>query len=298
MMLSLPLLAVLGASLALSGFDLARKLLSRRLAALPMVGLLATASVPLFAGLVAVGGFPDVRSGYLLPAVCSVVLNLGAHLAFLEAVRLSPLSLTVPLLSLTPVFTAVAGFLILGERPTSAGITGIVLVVAGAFWLHRPSIRAQTPPRDRDLLPLLKTLLREPGAWLMNGAALLWSLSLPLDKMAVTRSSPAFHGLVLTAGIAFGAFGLLALRGQLRELQKVRDARGMFVLALLTSTLALGLQLVAVQWVLVSLLETAKRGVGNVAAVVLGRSVFREPLSFAKIGAALLMSVGVALILL
>lgn len=298
MMLSLPLLAVLGASLALSGFDLTRKLLSRHLSALPMVGLLAAASVPVFAVLVAVGGAPGIRSGYLLPASGSVALHLVAHLAFLRAVRLSPLSLTVPLLSLTPVFTAIAGFLILGERPTAAGLAGIGLVVAGAFWLHRPSLRTRTSRRSRESLDLLATLWRDPGAWLMTAAALMWSLSLPLDKLAVTRSDPAFHGLVLTAGISLGALGLLVFRGQLHELKRVRHARGMFVLTLLASTLALGLQLVAIQWVLVSLVETAKRGIGNVAAVVLGRSVFQEPLTSAKIAAALLMSVGVALILM
>lgn len=301
-MISLPLLAVLGASLALSGFDLTRKLLSRHLSALPMVVLLGAGSIPLFAGLVAIQGFTGVQSGYLLPALGSVVLHLAAHLAFLEAVRLSPLSVTVPLLSLTPVFTALAGHLILGEQPTAVGRVGIVLVVVGAFWLHRPNLETspspRSHPRNRRRFDVFGTLLHEPGAWLMTGAALLWSISLPLDKLAVASSDPAFHGLVLTSGITLGALVLLAFRGQLHELRRVRQAWGMFLLALLTSTLALGLQLVAIQWVLVSLVETAKRGLGNVAAVVVGRSVFREPLTLAKIGAAVLMSVGVALLLL
>lgn len=283
----LPLLAVAGASLALSGFDLSRKLLGRHLGPLPMVALLAAASVPIFAVLAVLAGQLEIRPGYLLPAAASVVLNLTAHLAFLEAVRRSPLSLTIPLLSLTPMFTALAGLFLLGERPSAIGIAGIGLVVLGAFWLHRP---AETPDARR--------WLREPGAWLMTAAALLWAVSLPLDKMAVARSGPALHGLVLTTGISVGALLLLTLRGRLRDLAGVRNGWGVFALALITSTLALGLQLVAIQWVLVSLVETAKRGVGNVAAVLLGRSVFREPLSLAKVGAAVLMSVGVALILL
>lgn len=301
MTFSLPLLAVLGASLALSGFDLARKLLSHHLGALPMVTLLAGASVPLFGGLVIAQGIPEIRAGYLLPALGTMVLHLAAHLAFLEAVRLSPLSLTVPLLSLTPVFTAIAGLLILGERPTPIGLVGIALVVAGAFSLHRPAPSTEPRPWSRRPLDIYGWLVREPGAWLMTAAALLWSFSLPLDKMAVAASDPVFHGLVLTSGITLGALSLLAFRRQLHELRTVRtvrQARTLFVLALLSSTLALGLQLVAIQWVFVSLVETAKRGVGNVAAVLVGRSVFREPLTLAKIGAALLMSVGVALLLM
>lgn len=284
-----PLIAIIGASLALAGFDLSRKLLGRHLGPLPMVALLAAASVPLFAIPAILGDPVEIHPAYAYPALGSVLLNLGAHLAFLASVRLSPLSLTIPLLSLTPVFTAVAGLLLLGERPTTAGMGGIALVVLGTLWLHRPSKR-----------PEAKRWIREPGVWLMTGAALLWAVSLPLDKMAVARSGPAFHGLVLTAGIATGALLLLAVRGELRELTEVRGAWGVFALALITSTLALGLQLVALQWqwVHVSLVETAKRGVGNLAAVLLGRSVFREPLSVAKVGAAVLMSVGVALLLL
>lgn len=289
----LPFLAVAGASLALSGFDLSRKLLGRHLAPLPMVVLLAAASIPLFALLTWLTGDPEISPGYAAPAVCSIALNLGAHVAFLEAVRRSPLSLTVPLLSLTPVFTAVAGLLLLGERPTPAGIGGILLVVVGAFWLHRVD-RSDPDTGSAGL----RGALREPGVWLMTTAALLWSVSLPLDKMAVGLSSPAFHGLVLTSGISVGALAILAQRRRLHELAEVRGCRGIFLVALTASTLALGLQLVAIQWVLVSLVETAKRGVGNLAAVLLGRSFFREPLTLAKVGAALLMSVGVALLLL
>jgi len=289
----LPFLAVAGASLALSGFDLSRKLLGRHLAPLPMVALLATASIPLFGLLTWLAGDSRLSPGYAAPALGSIALNLGAHVAFLEAVRRSPLSLTVPLLSLTPVFTAFAGLLLLGERPTPAGIAGIVLVVVGALWLHRVDRPDPAPGLAR-----FRFSLRKPGVWLMTTAALLWSVSLPLDKMAVGLSSPALHGLVLTSGISVGALAFLAQRRRLGELKEVRGCPGIFLVALCASTVALGLQLVAIQWVLVSLVETAKRGVGNLAAVVLGRSVFREPLTLAKVGAALLMSVGVALLLL
>lgn len=284
-----PLMAIAGASLALAGFDLSRKLLGRHLAPLPMVALLAAASVPLFAVPTLLGSSVEIHAAYIVPALGSVLLNLGAHLAFLGAVRLSSLSLTIPLLSLTPVFTAVAGLVLLGEWPTNAGLGGIVLVVLGTWWLHRPPETSES-----------RRLIREPGAWLMIGAALLWAVSLPLDKLAVAHSNPAFHGLVLTAGISVGALLLLAARGELHELTGVHGAWGIFALALITSTLALGLQLVALQWqwVQVSLVETAKRGVGNLAAVLLGRSIFREPLSLAKVGAAVLMTVGVALLLL
>src|SRR5580658_5410692 len=110
-----PLLLVLAASLAGSGFDLTRKLLGRQLAPLPMVVLLAAGSVPLFGlALLGQGGGLPHGTGYFAPALGSVLLNLAANLAFLESVRRAPLSTTVPLLSLSPAFTAILGVPLLG----------------------------------------------------------------------------------------------------------------------------------------------------------------------------------------
>lgn len=283
-----PLLLLLSLGLASSGFDLFRKLLVRHLAPVPMVVLLALASVPLFGILLALQGGVTVSPGYWLPAAGSVVLNLAANLTFLQAVRISPLSLTVPLLSLTPAFTALLGFRVLGERPASSAVLGIVLVVAGAFWLNLSGSDATRP--------FWRTVASQPGAWLMAGAALLMSCAIPLDKLAVGYANPPFHGLVLCAGIALGSLGVLAAQRRLGELAGIRQGWGPFLLALVSSTLALGLQLVALKLVLISVVETVKRGVGNLMAIVLGRAVFGEAVTLSKLAAAALMAGGVALI--
>lgn len=287
----LPFLLVVAASVSSSGFDLFRKMLVRHLAPVPMVVLLALASVPLFGAAVLFGDPVTVQTAYWLPALGSVVLNVVANLTFLEAVRISPLSVTVPLLSLTPVFTALLGLAVLGERPAPLDLVGIVLVVAGAFWLNLGMVeKGQASAR---------AFVSQPGAWLMAGTALLLSLTIPLDKLAVGRASPPFHGLVLTAGIALGSLIVLAVQNRWSELAGLRSGWRPFILALIASTLALGFQLVALKaGVLVSLLETLKRGIGNLLAVVLGRAAFGEAVTAGKLAAALLMAAGVALILL
>lgn len=287
----LPFLLVVAASVASSGFDLFRKVLVRHLAPVPMVFLLATASVPLFGAAVLFGEPAPVLPAYWLPALGSVVLNVVANLTFLEAVRISPLSVTVPLLSLTPVFTALLGFAMLGERPAPLDLVGIALVVIGAFWLNLGTTEGAEKVGARSFLS-------QPGAWLMAGTALLLSLTIPLDKLAVGHASPPFHGLILTAGIALGSLAVLAFQKRWGELAGLRQGWAPFVLALISSTLALGFQLVALKYVLVSLIETLKRGIGNLLAVILGRAVFGEAVTPGKLGAALLMAAGVALILL
>ena len=286
-----PLLILLAASVSSSGFDIFRKLLVRHLAPVPMVVLLASASVPLFGAMVALQGGAAVAPSYFLPALGSVLLNIVANLTFLQAVKISPLSVTVPLMSLTPVFTALLGLLLLDERPPAIAVLGISLVVIGALWLNLPS-------RSESGGSLWRLLLSQPGAWLMAATALLMSCTIPLDKLAVAHATPPFHGLFLTSGIALGSLAVLVFQGRLSELAGIRQGWGPFLLALVASTLALGLQLVALKFLLVSVIETVKRGIGNLLAVILGRAIFAEAFTLRKLGSALLMAAGVALILL
>lgn len=289
----LPLLGLFGASLAAAGFDLSRKLLVKHLSPLSLVVLLAGGSVPLFGVLVALSGWPLLRSGYPPPALASVALNLTAHLCFLRAIAMAPLSTTVPLLSLTPVFASLLGWLLLGETIHAAGLLGIVCVVAGTLWLQS---RELFPAGAAGSAPLAGRI--RPAAGFMAVTAFCFSLAIPLDKLAVSRASAPFHGLVLTAGIGLGSLLLLAAQGRWRETLAVRQCRGPFGWALATSTMALGLQLVALQFLPVGVVETVKRGVGNLAALVLGRTILGETWSLHCLAAALLMASGVALILL
>ena len=278
------LLLVVGSSLAWSAHDVSRKLLVGKMRPVPLAFLLTAAAAPLVAAWTAVDGVPAVQPGYLLPALSSVLLNIAANLMFFAALRSSALSVAIPLLSLTPVFTALLGIPMLGEVPTPLQGLGIVLVVAGAFALNLPQER-----------PYWRW---ERGAALMTAVALLWSLTVPLDKMAMARASAPLHATVLCGGVAAGVLAVLIWQRRLGELAELRRVRGVFALALVTSILALGLQLLAMQQVWVGLVETLKRGLGNVSAVIFGRAVFGEPVTLRKLLAVGLMAAGVALILI
>ena len=55
---------------------------------------------------------------------------------FLEALRRSPISRTVPFLALGVAFAALAGYLVLGEVLAARQWAGIILVVIGALSLN------------------------------------------------------------------------------------------------------------------------------------------------------------------
>ena len=111
---------------------------------MPLAFLLTVAAAPLFAIWTAVDGMPAIQPGTRCPPSASVLLNIAANLMFFVALRTSALSVTIPLLSLTPVFTALLGIPMLGEVPTPLQWLGIVLVVAGAFALNLPAGEART----------------------------------------------------------------------------------------------------------------------------------------------------------
>ena len=307
--MTIPLTAlalVVASSLGWSGFDLLRKLLLREVAPVALLFLLTAGTVPLFAVWLAVDGVPAPGTGYLAPALGSVLLNVVANLLFLTGMRQAPISITIPLLSLTPVFTTLSAIPLLGERPSAIGMAGILLVIAGAIWLNWPRRRADpTDPSDptdpTDLAPgapapgEIRSSLK--GALMVTGTALLWSLTPPLDKLAVERASAPFHALVLTAGVALAVLCVLALRGASSEIGAVRRVPGLLALALLVSAAALGLQLLALPLIFVGTIETLKRGIGNCMALVYGRLLFREAVTLSKVLAVGLMAAGVGLIL-
>ena len=178
----------------------------------------------------------------------------------------------MPLLSFTPVFTTVLAVPLLGEVPGPLQVVGIGLVVVGAFALHvTPAAlsrggagagRAGGGPRP---IEVWRAFRRERGAVMMAAVALMWSISPPLDKLAIGASSSAFHGMVLSGGVALGLGVLLAARGRLHEVAAARRRPKLVLGALAASAIALGLQLVAIRLVFVSLVETVKRGLGNAA---------------------------------
>lgn len=290
-------LVLVACALAWSSFDLLRKILVRWVDPLPLVFTLTALQAPLFglwhlsAAGGAVTGAPT--AGYAVPAVLSVSLNVVANLLFVVAIKVSPLSLTIPVLSLTPVFTTLLAIPVLGEVPAPSDVAGIVLVVVGALALH------VVPGSGAHPMTLARAFLRERGSVMMAGVALLWSVTPALDKLAIERSGPAFHGLVLSVGVAAGLGMILVRRrglGAAGEALRLRP--GLLAVALLASAGALALQLLAIRVAFVSLVETVKRGLGNAAAAAAGTWILGERVGRWQWGAVAVMGAGVALILL
>lgn len=237
-------------------------------------------------------GYPELEWMYFLPTAGSVVLNLAANFLFFRAVQISPLSLTIPYLAFTPVFTAIMALVFLGQLPTSYGWVGIVTVCVGAFFMN---------PGDADdgALAPIKALWTERGSFYMLLVALLWSITPILDKTASEMTNPLWHTMFLAGcvGVVFAGFRIVqdgALRPLWREFKAIPT---WLVVGGAFATAAMVLQLTSYAFIDVAYVETIKRAVGVTASIAAGYFLFGERDMWRRLLGAVVMSVGVALIL-
>jgi drug/metabolite transporter (DMT)-like permease len=138
-----------------------------------------------------------------------VPLELLSMLLYMEAIRTSDLSQTLPYLAFTPVFSVLTAWLLLGERVTSQGFIGVTLVSAGAYALNLHRVFG---PQRYALLAPLKEALRCTGARLMLAVAALYSVTSVLGKGALAYAPPLFFGpfYFVLLGIVAASVALLA----------------------------------------------------------------------------------------
>ncbi len=168
-------------------------------------------SLPPFLALLAVRGVPDLPAPFWLATLAAVPVNMAGHLCTAWAVRLSPVSRTVPYLCFSPVFVVVHEYLLLGVAPRPAGVAGVLLVVAGSWVLNagraEPHAHVASGLAARILRPF-RTLVVERGARVMLGVALLWGLGSVLNRQMVLYAPPAVAG-----GVFFAIYGPAMLAG-------------------------------------------------------------------------------------
>lgn len=276
---------VVASSLCWAALDALRKRLAAALPPAVAAALLAAGQAPLFALWATLAGDWRLEPGYAVPGAATVVLNAAAIFLFFAALRVSPLSVTIPMLSLTPAFASLLSLLILGEHPQPRQWAGIALVVAGAL-----AVNVRTAGG--------LALGRERGSLYMTGVALLWSLTAVLDKWALGFASVPTHAAVQSAAVGACLVLPVLRRPAPGAVAGVRAVRGTLVLALVVAGLALGLQLVALRLTLVGVVEAVKRAVGRLAAVIVGRVAFGEPVTPGKLGGIAAMGIGIALLTL
>ena len=110
---------------------------------------------------------------------------------YMQAIRTSPLSLTLPYLAFTPAFNTLTGYVVLGETVTWIGLSGIMLIVLGAWLLNMEAAQNDT---GLNILAPFRAITQERGSRLMLIVAAIYSLTSVTSKGALLHANPAFFG--------------------------------------------------------------------------------------------------------
>jgi len=128
---------------------------------------------------------PRLTPEFYACALSALPLEALALVLYTKALKLSPLNLTLPLLSFTALLLLVVPFVMLGERISPQGAAGILLIAAGSYLLN-------LRPGTGGLLAPFRALFRERGSLCMLGVAVIYSVTSTLGKRAIEASSPLF----------------------------------------------------------------------------------------------------------
>ena len=240
------------------------------------------------------GNFPPLPPAAFWGWVgAALPLEVLAMVLYVLAIRDSPLSLTLPYLAFTPVFSTLNGWLLLGETVSLRGLAGILLVVAGAYALQLEHVRLARP---RTWLAPLAAIGRQRGSRYMLGVAFIYGVTSVFGKGALTYMPASALGPFYF--VLLGAFSLLVFA--LREPKALRvlvrpDWRQWLVAALMAAmavTHFLALERVATAYMI-----SVKR-VSILFGILFGALLFGEDRLAQHLLAAAAMLAGVMLIAL
>ncbi|HEX3082347.1 MAG TPA: EamA family transporter, partial [Candidatus Saccharimonadia bacterium] len=127
-------------------------------------------------------GIPHLGPNFWTAVILRLIVDSVAFTLFVAGVQRSPLTLTVPMMSLTPLFSIVTTSIINHLAPSLLGIAGICVVCAGVYMLNFDH-------DTKHILSPLRAILRERGVLFVAIASILWSVVIGLQKLGIDNSS-------------------------------------------------------------------------------------------------------------
>lgn len=249
-----------------------------------------------------------VREGYALPFIAIALffiptpvldktfwvsvlillpLEITALILYVKAIKLSPLSLTIPFMALSPVFITVIAFFLLGERPDKSGIIGIFLITIGAYLLNAKA-------SSIGLLGPIKAIAKERGSVLMIIVAIIYSITSTIGKIAVQHSSPIFFGFFYPLLLTIALSMVVGIKGTLHQV--VSRPVTFLTIGLFTAIMILS-HFMAISMADVAYVISVKR-TSLVFSVIYGMIVFKERDIVERLLGSLFMLAGVVSIIM
>ncbi|WP_440951699.1 DMT family transporter [Methanococcoides sp. FTZ1] len=235
-------------------------------------------------------GFPTPGDAFFYSVLSTTLLNIIAVVLSFRALKISDLSLTIPMISFTPAFLILTSFIMLGEFPSSGGIFGIMLIVAGSYVLNSTA-------GQQTLLDPLRSIFRNRGSLYMLVVAFLYGISSNYDKMVVLNSD-IFFGTSIVCLLMSITFFVISL---FKKIDNIKEAYFNNLPAFLLVGIMIGLMAVSINIALsmqiVPYVISVKR-LNVMFSVAFGILVFKETNVRRKAFGAAIMAFGAIIIFL
>lgn len=218
-------------------------------------------------------------------------LEIAALILYVKALKVSPMSISLPFLSLTPLFLIFFSYVILREKLTVQGVLGIAAISLGSYVLNAHSAR-------QGVLEPIKAIVQERGALFMIVTAFIYSITSALGKVAVVHSSAVFFGATYFIAVTIC---FTALKGKVGEQTRFRSLSPGDRIAIALSGLLYALMVLS-HMVAISISKAAymvalKRS-SILMGVIMGIVFFRETRGGERFLGAVIMFAGIILIVL
>lgn len=248
-------------------------------------------TMPLLLALWIIVPIPQLDSEFYRAFFIALPVEMITIVLYVKALKVSPMSLTLPFLALTPVFLILVSFLVLGEKISLSGGLGIVLIAVGSYQLNISF-------SGNGFWGPLRAVMREKGSVMMILVATLYSVTSSYGKVAIEHSSPLFFAIAYFSAIAvlFAPVGLWMGRAEIRTFR--HEGRfGLLLLSGVFNAIMIISHMYAINLTKVAYMIAVKR-TSLLIGVVYGYYMFREEDIRGRFLGAFLMFAGFAVIVL
>lgn len=196
-------------------------------------------------------GPEEMSNRFLWALLASSIIQLSVILLYFKAIKRSELSVTVPLITLTPLFMLLTSPIMIGEFPSPLGIVGIVLIVVGTY------ISNLSQDTKNFFAPFV-SLVKNQGSRYMLMVAFLWSITANIDKIGVEETSPVYWAFTKDFLILFYLIPILAIKSN-KPLQQMNHRKWGLLLVGFFKSASVLTQMFAIQFILVAYVISIKR---------------------------------------
>jgi len=285
----MPVLICIVSAFFWAAFDLTRKLTLEKISSINLLLIFTITQLIIFLIWLFFEDFSINLIPYLLPGITLIIIGLFSALLFLKAIKQSDLSLTIPLLSLSPMFSSLFSFFFLNEQLSNIQYLGIFLIILGTLILYSKKLTIY------EIFKSFKIILKNSSAKLMVLVSIIWSLTPVLDKICLKNSSVNIHGFIQSLGM-ITLLIFLFKRDKVQTENTKKNWRIIFLTVFIGSTATI-LQFYAILTNYVPIMESIKRSIGQLSSVFLGKIFFNEEVNKPKVVGVIALSIGVYFIL-